>query len=67
MMKILAGVFVGVFVGALAYEVLKKSPFTRKAARKVSEGVHAARKAFDEGYHQAGEEQPEESLSLSVG
>ena len=66
MMKILAGVFVGVFVGALAYEVFRKSEFTRKAARKVSEGVQAARKAFDEGYHQAGEERSEESPDLSV-
>jgi len=66
MIKLLAGVFVGVFVGALAFEVFRKTEFTRKAARKVSEGVRAARKAFDEGYHQAGERQPEESLGLSV-
>ena len=66
MMKVLAGLFVGVFVGALAFEVLKKTEFTRTAARKVSEGVQAARKAFDDGYHRASEQQPEGSLSLSA-
>jgi hypothetical protein len=50
MMKMLAGVFVGVFVGALAYEVFRKTEFTRKAACKLSEGVQSARRAFDEGY-----------------
>jgi len=50
MTKLLAGLFVGVFVGALAYEVFKKGEFTRNAARKVSQGVQAARRAFGEGY-----------------
>ena len=49
-MKALAGVFVGVFFGALAYEVFRRTEFTRKAARKLSEGVQAAKNAFDEGY-----------------
>ena len=66
MIKILAGVFVGVFVGALAYEVFRKSELTRKAAYKVSEGLQAARKAFDEGFHRASEQQPKESPGLSV-
>ena len=65
MMKMLAGVFVGVFVGALAYEVIRKTEFTRKAAHKVSEGVQAAKKAFGEGYHRSVGE-PEESPALSM-
>jgi len=52
-MKALAGVFVGVFFAALAYEIFRKTEFTRKAARKLSEGVQAAKKAFDEGYRRA--------------
>ncbi len=61
MTKMLAGVFVGVFVGALAYEVIRKTEFTRIAARKVSDGVHAARKAFEEGYRRSVEPQAEAS------
>ena len=60
MFKLLAGVFVGVFVGALAFEVVRKTEFTRRAARKVSESVQAAKKAFGEGYHRSTEE-PEPS------
>ena len=52
-MKLLAAVFVGVFCGALAHEVFRKTDFTRKAARKLSEGVQAAKKAFDEGYRRS--------------
>lgn len=66
MVKMLAGVFVGVFVGALAYEVVRKTEFTRKAARKVSEGLDMARKAFDEGYHRTVGEPAEESPALDV-
>lgn len=54
-MKMLAGVFVGVFVGALAYEVVRKTEFPRRAARKVSESVQAAKKAFSEGYRSVDE------------
>lgn len=49
-MKVLAGVFVGVFFGALAYEVFRRTEFTRKAARKLLDGVEAAKGAFDKGY-----------------
>jgi uncharacterized membrane-anchored protein YhcB (DUF1043 family) len=48
--KVLTGLFVGVFVGAVAYEVLKKTEITQKTARKVSEGLKSAKKAFGEGY-----------------
>ena len=60
MTKVLVGLFVGVFVGALAYEVIKKGEFTRRAARSVAEGVQAAKNAFDEGYRtiQRPSEQP---------
>jgi len=60
MAKLLVGLFVGVFVGALTYEVIRKGEFTRRAARRVSEGVQAAKHAFDEGYRsiQAAPEPP---------
>ena len=63
--KLLVGVFVGVFVGALAYEVMRKTEFTRKAVRKVSEGVQAARQAFDEGYHRSVGEPSESSPGMA--
>jgi len=34
--KILTGLLVGVFVGAVAYEVLKKTEIVQKTARKVA-------------------------------
>jgi len=52
---------VGVFVGALAYEIFKKGEFTRRAARKIMEGAQAARKAFGEGY-QSIQSAPAESV-----
>ncbi len=48
--KVLTGLFVGVFVGALAYELLKKTEIAQKTARKVAEGFASAKKAFAEGY-----------------
>ena len=48
--KLLTGLFVGVFVGAVAYELLKKSEFARGTARKCSEGFRSAKKTFGEGY-----------------
>jgi len=47
--KVIAGLFVGVFVGALSYELLKKS----KLADKVSGGFQAAKNALKEGYQSA--------------
>lgn len=58
MTKTVVGLFVGVFVGALVYEVIKKGEFARRAARRVSDGVQAARHAFDEGYRSV--QQPSE-------
>ena len=63
MVKLLAGVFVGVFVGALVYEVIRKTEFPRAAARKVSDGLQTARKAFEEGYRTRAR-QPEGSVGL---
>lgn len=64
--KLLVGVFVGVFVGALAYEVMRKSEFARKAVHKVSEGVQAARQAFDEGYQRSAGEPSEPSPGMAA-
>jgi hypothetical protein len=65
MMKLLAGLFVGVFVGALTYEVVRKGEFTRRAARRVSEGVQAAKHAFDEGYRSI-QPAPDEPLPVTT-
>jgi len=48
--KGLCGLFAGVFVGALAYELLKKTEVCQKTVRKLSEGVKSAKNAFVEGY-----------------
>ena len=53
MFKMMAGLLVGVFAGALVYEVVRKTEFVRKATRKVSEGVQASKMAFDEGFHRS--------------
>ncbi len=66
MMKVLAGLFVGVFVGALTYEIVRKGEFTRRVARKVSDGAQAARKAFNEGYHSV-ESASEPPLAMASG
>jgi hypothetical protein len=56
--KMLTGLFVGVFVGALAYELLKKSEVAKTTARRVSEGVRSARRAFSEGYQSTARPSP---------
>jgi hypothetical protein len=48
--KGLCGLFVGVFVGALAYELLKKTELGKKTARGLSKGVKSAKDAFVDGY-----------------
>ena len=48
--KVVVGVFVGVFIGAVAYEILRKSKISQAAAGKISEGLRSAKTAFDEGY-----------------
>jgi uncharacterized membrane-anchored protein YhcB (DUF1043 family) len=57
--KMLAGLFVGVFVGALAYELVKKTEIARTTARKVSEGLHSAKDAFSEGYQSVEQPSPQ--------
>ena len=51
--KVLTGLIVGVFVGAVAYELLKKTEIAQGTARKISEGFQSAKKAFSEGYQSA--------------
>ncbi len=66
MFNVLTGLFVGVFVGALGYELLKKTGIAHKTGKgyellkktgiahktadKVSEGVQSTKEAFKEGY-----------------
>jgi len=50
MCVLLAGVFVGVFAGALVYQVVKQSEVGQSAAKKLSDGLRAAKSAFLEGY-----------------
>ena len=50
--KILCGVFVGVFVGALALKLLDKSRpgWLQQARKKLKNNIKAAKDAFAEGY-----------------
>ena len=50
--KILCGVFVGVFVGALALKLLDKSRpgWLQQARKKLKNNVKAVKDAFTEGY-----------------
>ena len=48
--KGLCGLFIGVFVGALAFELLKKTEIAQKTGRKLSRSVTAAKNAFVDGY-----------------
>ncbi len=50
---LLIGAFVGVFAGALAYEVLRKSGVPQAIGRKVAGGFKSAGKAFKDGYKSA--------------
>ena len=47
-----AGVFIGVFAGALAYELVRKTESGRRVSKKVVAGLRAAKDAFMEGYQQ---------------
>lgn len=44
------GVFTGVFVGALAFKLAKKTDWGHRASEKISEGLWAAKEAFMNGY-----------------
>jgi hypothetical protein len=52
MFKILGGVFIGIFVGALTFEILcRKSPQLIRQIEKAAENsAHSFFKAFEEGY-----------------
>ena len=47
---LLVGVFTGVFVGALAVKLARKTDWGQRASEKISEGLEAAKDAFVEGY-----------------
>ena len=51
--KLLGGMFVGVFLGALAYELLKETKVVQSAARSVSEYLQSAKTVLKEGYQSA--------------
>ncbi len=57
---LLAGVFVSVFVVALAYELLKNTEVAQATARKVSESFRSAKRAFQKGYRPA-RQRPQEA------
>ena len=54
--KVMTGTFIGVFVGALTYELIRRTEIGQKAARKFSEGLQAVKKAFKEGYQGTAQE-----------
>ncbi len=51
--KVLTGLFVGVFVGAMAYELLRKTDIARSTAHRVSDAINSAKNTFVEGYRSA--------------
>ena len=59
---LIAGLFVGVFVGALAYEIIKRNnpDFLTSVKKKISNGMKAATDAFIEGY-KGGSTEPEKA------
>ena len=54
--KLLGGMFVGVFLCALAYELLKETKVVESAARSVSEYLQSAKTVFKEGYQSAAQQ-----------
>ena len=53
MCKGLCSLFVGVFVGAVAFELVRRTEIGKQAGRKVADGFQSAKKAFHEGYQAA--------------
>lgn len=64
MCKGMCGLFVGVFVGALAYEILRKTDITKKAIQKVSDSIKSTKQAFSEGYESAVQPAVEEAPAV---
>ena len=54
--KLLGGMFVGVFLSALAYELLKETKVIQSAARSVSEYLQSAKTVLKEGYQSAAQQ-----------
>ncbi len=50
MCKGLCSLFVGVFVGAVAVELVRRTEVGKTAGRKIADGFRSAKKAFQEGY-----------------
>ncbi len=65
MCKGLCSLFVGVFVGALVVEVVRRTEVGKAAGRKVVEGYRSARNAFKEGYEAAARPSPGSALGAT--
>jgi len=63
--KLMTGVFIGVFAGAFAYELLRQTKLPQAMGRKVKDGYKSAKKAFMDGYQSVAEEEtpPEENAT----
>ncbi len=59
MCKGLCTLFVGVFVGAVAVELVRKTEVAKTVGRKVADGFSSAKKAFQEGYQASVRPAPE--------
>ena len=56
--KVLGLVFVGVFVGALGYEILKKTGAAEQIARTVAKGVESAKQILAGDYQTIADDKP---------
>ncbi len=47
---LIAGVFVGVFIGALAHQLVKKTECGRRTGKQITAALQSVKTAFMEGY-----------------
>ncbi len=53
MCKGLCSLLVGVFVGAVAFELVRRTEVGKSTGRKIADGYRSAKKAFQDGYQAA--------------
>ncbi len=58
MCKGLCSLLVGVFVGAVAFELVRRTEAGKNAGRKIADGFCSAKKAFQDGYQAAARPAP---------